>query len=469
MGQAGKALRQVLETYSISQSSLASALGVDRPVVFRWFHEQTDPTAETVANIVRVLQGIHPTAAKEFIQFYLVDLTPGEEMEQMIAPVGELPQSEEVSVSALSRLFQKKTNSYKYLFFISLLDILKRRQFDIYSPISFQEIIIEMLANAWYPHTYFKLSFGLQDKIANKLDLLNLESTDTQLIFQDPDKKNLRRRISEQSIDDIVSDLSRYVPFLLIRPFFEQELKSAKSGQKKRTNPGEDEQRIINFSESQFDTDKPLYRFDANLIKDCCAVILHPDWIYYLEKNYTIVYAWACWEWLKYMQQRNPNVPAVANKLFPPQERGSLSNQKSYWRLVLNHTNANCIYSGQALSSNKFALDHYLPWSFVAHDQLWNLIPTLSAVNSSKSNNLPNSEYFAEFVRLQHLGISISNKFMGSTKWSNQIESYLTDLKINDINELMNLSILLKAYESIFKPLISIARIQGFIEWKYRQ
>lgn len=390
-------------------------------------------------------------------------------MEQMIAPVGELPQSEEVNVSTLSRLFQKKTNSYKYLFFISLLDILKRRQFDIYSPISFREIIIEMLANAWYPHTYFKLSFGLQDKIANKLNSLALESTDTQLIFKDPDKKNLRRIISEQSIDDIVADLSRYVPFLLIRPFFEQELKSAKSGQKKRTNPGEDEQRIIDFSESKFDIDKPLYRFDANLLKNCSSLILHQSWISYIEKNYTIVYSWACWEWLKYMQQRNPNIPAVANKLFPPQERGSLSNQKSYWKLVLNHTNANCIYSGQALSSNKFSLDHYLPWSFVAHDQLWNLIPTLSEVNSSKSNNLPNPEYFAEFVRLQHLGISISNQFMGSTKWSNQIESYLTDLKINDINELMNLSVLLKAYESIFKPLMSIARIQGFAEWKYRQ
>jgi hypothetical protein len=35
--------------------------------------------------------------------------------------------------------------------------------------------IKEILANAWYPHTYFKLSFGLQDKISDKLDFLNLE------------------------------------------------------------------------------------------------------------------------------------------------------------------------------------------------------------------------------------------------------------------------------------------------------
>jgi transcriptional regulator with XRE-family HTH domain len=121
MGQAGKALRQVLETYGINQSRLATALGVDRPVVFRWFHEQTDPTAETVASIVRVLRQINPTAAKEFIRFYLVDLTQDAEMDLVATPSQELPKSDTVDVSTLSRLLKKTTNSYKYLFFISLL------------------------------------------------------------------------------------------------------------------------------------------------------------------------------------------------------------------------------------------------------------------------------------------------------------------------------------------------------------
>jgi hypothetical protein len=42
MGRAGKALKQALETYRISQNKLAVALSVDRSIVFRWFHEQTD-------------------------------------------------------------------------------------------------------------------------------------------------------------------------------------------------------------------------------------------------------------------------------------------------------------------------------------------------------------------------------------------------------------------------------------------
>jgi hypothetical protein len=389
-------------------------------------------------------------------------------MDLVATPSQELPKSDTVDVSTLSRLFKKTTNSYKYLFFISILDILERRQFDGLSPISFKEIVIEMLANAWYSHTYFKLSFGRQDKIADKLDYLNIDISDTKIIFQDTDKRHLRRTISDKPIDDIVSDLRRYVPFLLIRPFFEQELKAAKAGKNKRTNPGEDEQEIINLAETLFDVKKPLYRFDASLYKDCSAINLHPEWIAYIENNYSIVRAWASWEWLKYMQQRNPNIPAVANKLFPPQERGSLNSQKSYWKLILKQTNLACIYSKQTLPSHGFSLDHYLPWSFVAHDQPWNLIPTFPEVNSSKSNYLPDEEYFDEFVNLQHLGLSVAKESMGKTQWSNYIEPYIADLKIADGNNLLNLQILKSAYQYTLTPLISIAIRQGFSTWYYR-
>jgi plasmid maintenance system antidote protein VapI len=46
MGQAGKALKKVLETYDISQYRLAAALGVGRSNVYRWVNEIRDPTAE---------------------------------------------------------------------------------------------------------------------------------------------------------------------------------------------------------------------------------------------------------------------------------------------------------------------------------------------------------------------------------------------------------------------------------------
>jgi len=40
-------------------------------VVYRWYHELTDPTAETVADIAQALHSINPSAAAELIQLYL--------------------------------------------------------------------------------------------------------------------------------------------------------------------------------------------------------------------------------------------------------------------------------------------------------------------------------------------------------------------------------------------------------------
>jgi plasmid maintenance system antidote protein VapI len=73
MGKAGKALKQVLEDYSISQFALAVAMDVERNNVYRWVNEKRDPTAETVVEIVRALKTLNPEASKAFSTFYLGD------------------------------------------------------------------------------------------------------------------------------------------------------------------------------------------------------------------------------------------------------------------------------------------------------------------------------------------------------------------------------------------------------------
>ncbi len=71
MGRAGKALRQVLETYGISQNRLAIAMGVNRATVNQWFNETRDPLAESIPEIVAALESLNEAAAKEFIALYL--------------------------------------------------------------------------------------------------------------------------------------------------------------------------------------------------------------------------------------------------------------------------------------------------------------------------------------------------------------------------------------------------------------
>ncbi len=79
MGRAGKALKQVLQIYGISQNKVAVALEVRRSVIYRWVHELTDPTGETIAEIAEALQKLNPSAAEEFVRLYLGDFMQGGE------------------------------------------------------------------------------------------------------------------------------------------------------------------------------------------------------------------------------------------------------------------------------------------------------------------------------------------------------------------------------------------------------
>lgn len=71
MGKAGKALRQVLEAYGISQNKLAVVMGIGRSTVHYWYSETTVPSADAVLEIRKGLRKINPAAAEEFIQTYL--------------------------------------------------------------------------------------------------------------------------------------------------------------------------------------------------------------------------------------------------------------------------------------------------------------------------------------------------------------------------------------------------------------
>ncbi|MBE9111133.1 helix-turn-helix transcriptional regulator [Nodosilinea sp. LEGE 07298] len=73
MGKAGHVLRQVLEEFEVSQYSLAAALDIERNSVYRWANEKSDPSGETIVEIVRALKTLSPEAAKAFVDRYLLD------------------------------------------------------------------------------------------------------------------------------------------------------------------------------------------------------------------------------------------------------------------------------------------------------------------------------------------------------------------------------------------------------------
>ncbi|NJL20646.1 MAG: helix-turn-helix transcriptional regulator [Leptolyngbyaceae cyanobacterium SM1_3_5] len=70
MGRAGKALKQVLESYDITQNRLAVEMGIGRSNVHRWINELADPVGDAIIDIRDALEKINPVAAEAFTTLY---------------------------------------------------------------------------------------------------------------------------------------------------------------------------------------------------------------------------------------------------------------------------------------------------------------------------------------------------------------------------------------------------------------
>src|SRR3954469_22223959 len=73
----------------------------------------------------------------------------------------------------LGQVFNDTTNSYKLLWFLAILSLLKQSAQQNF-PIS--DLLVEMAAAAWHPVCFFRLSFGKQDKLQDLVLALRDES-----------------------------------------------------------------------------------------------------------------------------------------------------------------------------------------------------------------------------------------------------------------------------------------------------
>jgi hypothetical protein len=131
------------------------------------------------------------------------------------------------------------------------------------------------------------------------------------------------------------------------------------------------------------------------------GIVLNDVWIEYFTTHQYLLRSFIKWHLLKFLQKNNPNVIGLSEKIEKPILR-DLKAARMYWDGYLAINAANCIYSGVMLDKKEISLDHFIPWSYVAHDEIWNIIPTVKSVNSSKSDLLPSMEKYSEpFCRLQ--------------------------------------------------------------------
>lgn len=261
------------------------------------------------------------------------------------------------------------------------MELIRHKEFNS-QKITYRELSSMMLAYAWYPKTYFRLSFGKQDQVGKYLERMDLPRKLT------PIGAIYNKILSDENLS--LDPLLRHVPQRLIREFFLNELAGEKDSLV--------DSMIINLSSERFNkSSPPLYKIDQKNQ----TIELSYEWLSYLKNNFSPILGWSLWNWATYLQKHNPNSPAIISKLTPPKVRESLTKQKLMWDSLICSSTIRCIYTNEKINKN-YHLDHFLPWSFVAHNQPWNLVPTSPEVNISKSDSIPNAIYIPALAGLQH-------------------------------------------------------------------
>lgn len=299
-----------------------------------------------------------------------------------------LPEDDGLDISRLSAVFADTTNSYKFYWFLAILDSLRENGQPL---ISMRELSLRMVAGAWYPLDYFKLSFGKQDgfkpiaEFVSTLLLVDNRPTAPNLLTQ----LNQKLKPDElQQLTNRVAVLLRWVPFRFIRPFFSAETQKLPEHQVNG--------RLVELAAQG---DKAPYHFVGDHIE------VHKPWLDYLQRHQGILRGFTFWHLVRFLQKNNSNVIGLSEKMEKPGAR-VLNAAGKFWKEYLAATpGLTCIYSGQEVTAANLSLDHFLPWSYVAHDQLWNIIPTPKSVNSAKNDWLPSFEkYFDAYAQLQYNG-----------------------------------------------------------------
>lgn len=60
----------------------------------------------------------------------------------------------------------------------------------------------------------------------------------------------------------------------------------------------------------------------------------------------------------------------------------------------------NCFYCGKRLNldGRGIHVDHFIPWSFIKDDKLWNFVLSCPASNEKKNNKIPSEEYLKTVI-----------------------------------------------------------------------
>ena len=369
-----------------------------------------------------------------------------------------------LATDRFARMLDDPSQCYKFYWLGAIISLAATTDNDL----SFDQIINEMICDAWYSVTKYHLHLGptIKGKSENFLEhaikaleeKAELSPSATKVDILDAIEKN------EASIKNDKMSLTIYVSYRLLSSFFDV------VGGGDRI--WDQHQRMIAYIEA-INKDTPLLYtiIDGKGLQK--RIRLNKYWRQFIRDNYSVIVSWIQLKKVRFLQDRNPGVPGIIYKLSQENESvRKLGNARELWKCAANTgaVSIRDIYTGESIETTRFDLDHFVPWSYVANDELWNLIPMERRLNSSKSNKLPEwDKYFSGLATMQFIlyeaifAYDVIRKSFEKCRRDNLNAIWASETLYVEGNSREQFTNIL---EHNLKPIYDSAHLQGYSFWK---
>lgn len=304
--------------------------------------------------------------------------------------------SEDELFSAILTVFSqksKKTNTYKFALIKAILDNLYNADANLV--ISFDDLFLKFAAVYWTLVTKHHLH---QQPVSEFYKGSNIE----QILYKFKDDNSIPDDTPYQSLGDellgklvkiVKRDCSKYVIGALYQ-----------------------------------DTNKLLYSFD----KQAGFIKLNPLMYMFLCKRKSVIEKLNYYHFAKFLEKIESNSNHADGLLSKIDESAKRTNLSFFLKILYEASEDRlCFYCEKELNLDKkdkngvilIDVDHFIPWSFIKDDRLWNMVLSCPDCNKKKSDKLPSHQ---ALDRLKNRNISLCE--CAEDQMKNYVESKLTDI-----------------------------------------
>ena len=322
-------------------------------------------------------------------------------MDQSFGPAGlgiDTSYYNNLDIRSFMLMLKDPSYCYKFYWLEAIVNLISEGVMET----TFNDIIDEMICNAWYSVREFHIhlsGLGPNGEVRDGLERAVMKLTELSVLSSSASKveiKNAIRRYNAQ-LKQAKEQLTNMVPYRAMAGFFA----SAGLDSVPWDSVVRMKETISSFS---YEVTALPYTLggSSKLGKE---VRFHPDWVRMIQDYTVSILGWIQYEKVKWLQNNNPEVPGLVYKLLPMDEKmRKLGKVRNLWEGILEICPVSDVFTGKPVTAGQYDIDHFIPWSFVMNDELWNLMPMDSSLNSAKSNRLPQWDpFFRRFMDNQYI------------------------------------------------------------------